>query len=272
MPNASILQHYTSLHAAYLHANGERGTEYLLQQIHLNGTERVLEMGFGTGATLVKLKSRYPDLRLSGIEADPAMIKKAAARLRFCGLRGRVSLLHTDDRLRIPSGSVDLVYVESVLAILDENILAETLRFLASVLKPGGILAINESIWHREIPCTDIREINKKCLETFGIIQCTEQMTGVEATSVLFEKYGFKTLAGIRISVSEKSSAKRQNYREYLSALFTLLGKLRLYLQPELRKKHTQYSSEMRQIFEPGREYLSGTFMLFQKTGLSAGY
>ncbi|MCB0530235.1 MAG: hypothetical protein KDC65_17275, partial [Saprospiraceae bacterium] len=116
------------------------------------------------------------------------------------------------------------------------------------------------------------REINKKCLETFGIIQCTEQMTGVEATSVLFEKYGFKTLAGIRISVSEKSSAKRQNYREYLSALFTLLGKLRLYLQPELRKKHTQYSSEMRQIFEPGREYLSGTFMLFQKTGLSAGY
>lgn len=266
MEQPTLLQHYARLHAAYLHANGEHGTELLLQQLPLSGSERVLEFGFGTGATLVKLKSRFPKLLLSGIEIDPVMLATATARLRFCGLAGQIELLHQQKRDRIPEESIDLVYAESVLAILDEHTLAETLQFLASRLKSGGLLAVNESIWHPDIPLAEIRSINAKCLEKFGIIQCSEHMAGVEATAAYFERFGLKTLSGKRMGALKKPQVFPRHYREYLSKVFTLLGKTQLGLQPGLRKKHKQYSSQMQQIFDPGLEYLSGTILLLQKT------
>ncbi|MCB0531856.1 MAG: methyltransferase domain-containing protein [Lewinellaceae bacterium] len=265
MPNTNILQHYATLHAAYLHAMGEQGTEYLLEHLPLHGTERVLELGFGTGATMVKLKSRFPKLALSGLEADPGMLAAATARLRFCRLAGQVELLLQQERERIPEGSSDLVYVESVLAILDESTFTDTLGFLLSILKPGGLLAVNESIWHSNILPSEIQAINSKCLQKFGIIQCSEHMAGVEKTGAYFEQFGFKTLSATRMGAMEKPPVTARHIREYASRLYTLLGKARLWFQPKLWKTHARYSSEMQHIFDPGREYLSGTLLLFQK-------
>jgi len=265
MPAPNLLHHYATLHAAYLHARGERGTEYLLRQLPLAGAERVLELGFGTGTTLVKLKARYPELTLFGLEAKPNMIKKAAARLRFCGLKDRVALLHLDDRDRIPAQSIDLVYAESVLAILDENSLSDALGFVFNILKPTGLLALNESIWLSAVPLPERRAINAYCLEKFGIIQCNEAMAGMAATIALFEKQGYTAIFQQRMGNADEVGRTRKNYREYLSRLFTLLGKSRLLLQPKLRKTHARFSAGMGQLFEPGKSYLTGAILLFQK-------
>ncbi len=265
MLNANLLPHYTTLHAAYLHAEGERGTEYLLEQLPLHGNEHVLELGFGTGATLVKLKSRFPNLTLSGLEADPDMRAAAAARLRFCRLSGQVELLLQPDRDRIPAGSIDLVYAESVLAILDEKSRSDTLRYIFNILKPNGVLALNESIWQESVTLPEIRAINAHCREKFGIIQCSEAMTGLEATIRLFENCGFSLLAAARIPAKRHYSARRKNYRELLSRLFTLLGKSQLLFRPRLRKHDAQFSADMGALFAPGREYLSGAILLLNK-------
>ncbi|MBK8967988.1 MAG: class I SAM-dependent methyltransferase [Saprospiraceae bacterium] len=266
MPNTGLLPHYTTLHAAYLHAEGERGTDYLLEQLPLQGNEHVLEFGFGTGATLVKLKSRLPNLALSGLEADPEMRAAAAARLRFCRLAGQIDLLLQPDRDRIPKGSLDLVYAESVLAILDEPSFADALHFIAATLKTGGVLAVNESIWRSAVTLSEIDAINAHCREKFGIIQCSAAMTGLKATVKLFENSGFSLLSATHIPPGWRPDRNHKPFREYLSRLFTVQGKSRLLFQPRLRKQHAQFSADMGALFTPGREYLRGAVLLLRKT------
>ena len=52
----------------------------------LKGTEKVLEIGFGTGGTQVRLKSKFPKLDLFGIERSEVMLRKAKSRLRWAML------------------------------------------------------------------------------------------------------------------------------------------------------------------------------------------
>ncbi|MEL7424941.1 MAG: class I SAM-dependent methyltransferase [Bacteroidota bacterium] len=117
MIKPNILDWYSKLNTGFLHANGEQGTEQLLQQLSIKGREAILEYGFGTGATIVKLKSKYPELTLSGLDASRLMLRNAEQRLRFCGLGDQVHLFHTSERDKIGIETQDLVYVESVLAI-----------------------------------------------------------------------------------------------------------------------------------------------------------
>jgi len=76
--------------------------------------ETVLELGIGTGRTSAKLLERFPDAKITGIDADPDMIYRAR------DLVDDVSLGRMEDPL--PDGPWDLVIsVLSVHRINDEQ-------------------------------------------------------------------------------------------------------------------------------------------------------
>jgi ubiquinone/menaquinone biosynthesis C-methylase UbiE len=70
----------------------------------------VLEIGPGPGRLAVELAGRHPGLRLTGLDIDPAMVARAAARAEWAGVADRVLFVEGDvAALAFPDASFDLV-------------------------------------------------------------------------------------------------------------------------------------------------------------------
>jgi ubiquinone/menaquinone biosynthesis C-methylase UbiE len=98
----------------------------------------ILELGSGSGAMAAELLERYPTIRLTATDVDPAMRSAAARRLERFGERVQVQEADAT-RLPFPDASFDGVVTFIMLHhVIDwEDALAEAAR----VLRPGGILA-----------------------------------------------------------------------------------------------------------------------------------
>ena len=143
-----ILDFFAVQASGFLHGGGAKGSQHLFSQLKLSGNESILEVGVGTGASLVALKSIWPDLNLVGVEVNEQMLETAKKRLQFCGLKD-VTINKIDPNVSYPfqDASFDLVIVESVLAIQSIEGLEKLLVEIHRILKPRGVLAINETIW-----------------------------------------------------------------------------------------------------------------------------
>ena len=98
----------------------------------------VLELGSGSGAMAAALLDRYPTIRLTATDVDPAM--RAAATVRLASYGDRVEVRDADaTRLPFEDASFDAVLSFIMLHhVIDwEQALAE----IARVLRPGGLLA-----------------------------------------------------------------------------------------------------------------------------------
>lgn len=98
----------------------------------------VLELGSGSGAMAVELLDRFPAIRLTATDVDPAMRRAATTRLARYGDRAEVREADAT-RLPFPDGAFDGVVSFIMLHhVIDwERALAE----IARVLRPGGIVA-----------------------------------------------------------------------------------------------------------------------------------
>lgn len=97
----------------------------------------VLELGSGSGAMAVELLDRYPDIRLTATDVDPAM--RAAAVRRLAPFGERVTVEHADaTELPFSDAAFDAVVSFIMLHhVIDwEAALGEAAR----VLRAGGIL------------------------------------------------------------------------------------------------------------------------------------
>lgn len=109
---------------------------WAIGSIELRGD--ILELGSGSGAMAAELLERYPAIRLTATDVDPAMRSAAVRRLERFGDRARV--LEADaTRLSFDDASFDGVISFIMLHhVIDwEGALAEAAR----VLRPDGLLA-----------------------------------------------------------------------------------------------------------------------------------
>ena len=103
----------------------------------------VLELGCGTGRVTIPLARAGAEKSTPTISA--AMLAQARTRMRRARLRRQVRLLRADIRaLPFPPGSFDLVIAPYGIlqSLLRPRDLAETLRAVHGVLRPGGRLAM----------------------------------------------------------------------------------------------------------------------------------
>ncbi|PKG32764.1 methyltransferase domain-containing protein [Methanoregula sp.] len=106
---------------------------------------RVLDAGCGAGADLVTLAARLsPECRLVGLDASDALLSRAAARTASC--RERCFLVRGDiTQNPFRSDAFDACRIDRVLQHLREP--EVTIRELARVLKPGGVLVAFDNDW-----------------------------------------------------------------------------------------------------------------------------
>jgi trans-aconitate 2-methyltransferase len=109
----------------------------VLDRLPLDGDERVLDAGCGSGRVTELLAARLPRGHVVALDASPSMIAEARARLAPFG--DRVSFVVADLGKPLPiEGSVDAILSTATFHWVPDH--EALFRNLAAVLRPGGPL------------------------------------------------------------------------------------------------------------------------------------
>jgi len=106
--------------------------------------ESILEIGFGTGHSLVSLaKAVGPKGKVFGLELSDKMAKLAKENLAKAGLLDRARIRCGDAaQLPYPAGSVDGVFMSFTLELFDTPEIPKVLDECKRVLRPGGRIVV----------------------------------------------------------------------------------------------------------------------------------
>ncbi|NIO33139.1 MAG: methyltransferase domain-containing protein [Gemmatimonadetes bacterium] len=118
---------------------------------HVARGQRVLDLGCGTGALTLRAARRGAVVR--GIDVNPQMLEIAERRARDAGLAQRVELkemgvAQLDEE---EAESYDAVMSGLCFSELSEDELAYTLKHVARVLRPGGLLLVADEVRPRGV-------------------------------------------------------------------------------------------------------------------------
>ncbi|MBK7937602.1 MAG: methyltransferase domain-containing protein [Lewinellaceae bacterium] len=262
-----ILEFYARTRRPYLHATGVRATGLLLDELAARKEGKILELGFGTGQTLVDLAARHPGFELYGVERSAKMLAAAQKRLAFCQVNGiRLSLLQSETALPFPDHFFSAVYAESVLAFLPGDSIPLILSEVFRVLEPGGLLLLNESLWREHITPETQRAINRQCIRLFGIPQANERFPFPEDWVSLCLHTGFLVERIWPLANTPNALVFKPNLKLLLAKIYTLSGKLRSLLYPALRRQSAQFRQAERE-FEQYGLFLAGFLFKIRKPG-----
>jgi len=104
---------------------------------------RVLDVASGTAAVAIELARRSPERRIVGIDQSAEMLAAGRTRVERAGLGSRIELREgRAEELPFGDGEFDALTFTYLLRYVDDP--AATMRELARVVRPGGVLAMLE--------------------------------------------------------------------------------------------------------------------------------
>ncbi|NIS79883.1 MAG: methyltransferase domain-containing protein [Anaerolineales bacterium] len=132
------------------HMGGLAATETLIRLCGIEAAHEVLEVGCGVGQTSVLLVKRC-GCRVVGVDLRPGMLAFAEARARKHRVSDRTEF-RVGDITDLPFGDkkFDVVFGESITVFAPDH--AKAIHEYARVLKHGGVLGLNETVWLKTPP------------------------------------------------------------------------------------------------------------------------
>lgn len=115
-----------------------------LNLLNVQEGEKILEIGFGTGATLVEIaKSVGETGKVYGIDVTPEMVELAKKRLARKGLTGKSEISEGDARkMPYEDNMFNTVFMVGVLELFDTPVIPKVLEEIKRVLKPDGRIGV----------------------------------------------------------------------------------------------------------------------------------
>ena len=191
---ARAAERYDEKWAFYLEAT----TRETLRRLPMTPAARVLDVGCGTGELLRRLRAKYPDAALAGLDPVPEMLAVAGDKLS-----GREDLrIGYADSLPWSAGSFDIVVSCNMFHYISHPV--EALREMARVLRPGGSIVLTD--W-----CDDylacrlcnlyLRLTNRAFYKTYREAECLELLQAAGFGAVRLERYKISWLWGLMTAV-----------------------------------------------------------------------
>ncbi len=157
-----IIEFEAMFGAGFLSPGGQEEVAKIVENVDLAGKE-VLDIGVGIGGPACLLVEKHGAARVTGIDVEDTVLKKAAQIVVRRGLQDRVLLKRVEPGpLPFDDESFDVVFSkDAIIHIHDKDAL---FRDIYRVLRPGGCIALSD--WYRsEEPLT---EEMAAWLERFG--------------------------------------------------------------------------------------------------------
>ena len=181
----------------------EATTQETLKRIPMSAQARVLDVGCGTGELLRRLRAKFPDAKLAGIDPVDEMLAVAKEKLS-----GREDLrVGYADSLPWGNGSFDVVVSCNMFHYITHPI--EALREMHRVLRPGGVLVLTD--W-----CDDylacrlcnlyLRLTNRAFYKTYTEKECRQLFVDAGHANVRIDRYKISWLWGLMTAVVAKQA------------------------------------------------------------------
>jgi len=252
-----FLDHLCRRGAGSIHALGRGGTEALLDVLSFKEGESILELGCGTGETLVRMAAA--GVRpLFGLDNSESMVDCARRRCGFCRVQDKVEIQQGVEGSPWPfeSGALDVVFAESVMAILDRGVRRSVVREVARVLKTGGRFLFSDSIWRQGVQRETIMKYNERCCADFGIPQATVDWVGPGACERELNEFGLDLVFdGVLAELPKRTEALPHPVEKALlrSRLFTFQARVRAMLSPVFLVREFRFKTAALRLREVGR-------------------
>ena len=125
---------------------------------------RLLDVACGTGRTLHQIARTHPSLRLWGVDLSPAYVKVAKRRVEDAAIA-----VENAEQMPFADGAFDIVTSTYLFHELPRNARRNVVREMHRVLRPGGLLVIEDSAQIAESAeiATALREFPREFHEPF---------------------------------------------------------------------------------------------------------
>jgi ubiquinone/menaquinone biosynthesis C-methylase UbiE len=111
----------------------------LVEEMRLEESHRVLDLGCGTATLTILIKRSHPDVEIIGLDIDPKILDIAKSKVQKAGVDIKLEQGSAFE-LPYPNNSFDRVVSSLVIHHLTHENKARTFREVFRVLKPGGEL------------------------------------------------------------------------------------------------------------------------------------
>jgi ubiquinone/menaquinone biosynthesis C-methylase UbiE len=116
---------------------GDRVRKTFLNQATLRASDRILDIGCGTGSLIMLIKSLHPDVDIVGLDPDPKALARAGRKVERAGFSVQLDQGYSD-QLPYPEKSFDRVFSSFMFHHVQDDAKRKTLREIRRVLKSGG--------------------------------------------------------------------------------------------------------------------------------------
>lgn len=174
--HAQTVRHFGRLAGSYdlrHHQYNQMTLHRALEALRLSGTERLLDVGCGTGELERLLRERYPDVRLVGIDVTPQML--AVAREKFQNVEGVTFLLAQAEALPFATEGFDVVVSCNMLH--HARSADALLRECARVLRPRGRIVLVDwcrDTWHCRLAHYWLRLVKRSYVKMYRAVELVE--------------------------------------------------------------------------------------------------
>lgn len=186
------------------HLGEMRATVELLRLAGISGGECVLEVGCGAGVTTAMLAA--VPCQVYALDCSERMVARTRLRLAQAGTIHRTHIRQGEiERLPYASELFDVVLGESVTVCAQDKVRA--IHEYQRVLRPGGVLALNEPTWIRAGPPVEIVEWVRAASDLSGALSAA-------AWASLLSNAGFDSDV-ITLNKTDSGAERRERIKRY---------------------------------------------------------
>lgn len=164
------LKHLAKNGSTFIHPKGFEATDLLISKLDIKPSDNILEIGCGTGGTLIEIINRF-GIKVTAVEILDEMIKAAEEKLKSLKLTDRAEIISIKPGEKYPfeNNSFDKIYAESVLGFQDKAGMEFIFSEVKRLLKPNGLLIINDALWKQGVPENIVNKITAQAYKDFGL-------------------------------------------------------------------------------------------------------